>query len=169
MASSSKPFTLSRDFDTPRELLFKCWTDPVHLYRWFCPKGSTMSICDMDLRPGGTFFYGMRTPDGYERWGKWQIEEVRPPERLVVIVSFSDAERGVTRHPFSPKWPLETLSTTTLTESPDGVTTMTLEWSPYNAQPDEIAAFDAAHEGMRQGWSGTLDALSAYLADISKN
>lgn len=166
--TSLKPFVFRRDFDAPRELLFSMWTDPVHLFRWFCPKGFTMPICDMDLRPGGEFFYGMRAPDGYERWGKWVICEVRPPERLAVLVSFSDAERGVTRHPLNTAWPLETMSITTFSEA-GGITTLTLEWSPFNATAKEIAAFDAAHEGLRQGLSATMDQLVAYLADIAKN
>jgi uncharacterized protein YndB with AHSA1/START domain len=70
----------------------------------------------MDLNPGGRFHYCMKTPDGHAMWGRWTFLEILPPEKLVVVVSFSDAKGGVTRHPMSATWPLETLSTTTFTE-----------------------------------------------------
>jgi uncharacterized protein YndB with AHSA1/START domain len=81
----------------------------------------------------------------------------------VLVNSFSDAESGITRHPFSPRWPLEMLTTTTLTER-DGKTTVTIEWSPLNATPEEIKTFDAGRAGMQQGWGGTFEQLAAYLA-----
>jgi uncharacterized protein YndB with AHSA1/START domain len=95
--------------------------------------------------------------------GKWTFLEIVPPEKLVVIVSFSDAQGGVTRHPLSAAWPLETLSTTTLTEH-DGKTTLTLAWSAFNATDTERQTFDSNHAGMTQGWSGTMEQLTAYLA-----
>ena len=62
--------------------------------------------------------YGMRTPDGNEMWGKWIYREIVKPERLVVVASFSDAQRGITRHPLSPEWPLETPSWNTTAPAP---------------------------------------------------
>ena len=59
------------------------------------------------------FHYGMRGPDGSEMWGKFVYREIAPPERLVFIVSFSDENGGMTRHPMAPTWPLEMLNTLT--------------------------------------------------------
>ena len=59
----------------------------------------------MDLRPGGTYHYGMRTPDGKEMWGRFVYREIIPPERIVFVNSFSDPEGGITRHPMAPTWP----------------------------------------------------------------
>ncbi len=163
--SASRPFVLTRTFDAPRELVFKAWTDPEHLKRWFGPKGFTMPSCSLDLRPGGVFHYCMKSPDGHEMWGKWIFREIVTPEKLVVIVSFSDAKGGVTRHPLSPNWPLETLSKSTFTEHA-GKTTLTLEWSAFNATEAERKTFDEGHSGMQQGWGGTMDQLAAYLAKL---
>jgi uncharacterized protein YndB with AHSA1/START domain len=69
----------------------------------------------------------------------------------------------VTRHPLSPDWPLEVLSTLTFTEQ-DGRTKFTLRGLPLNASDAERKAFEAAHESMQQGWTGTLDELTDYLA-----
>jgi uncharacterized protein YndB with AHSA1/START domain len=161
--ATSKEFVLTREFAAPRELVWQAWTDAAHLQRWFGPKGFTMPVCAMDFRPGGVFHYCMKSPDGHEMWGKWLFQEIVPPERLVVITSFSDAQAGITRHPLSATWPLRSRSTTTLTER-DGRTTLTLRWVPYGATDEEQRTFDGAHGGMTQGWKGTLDQLDAYLA-----
>jgi uncharacterized protein YndB with AHSA1/START domain len=95
--------------------------------------------------------------------GKFVYREIVAPERLVFVNSFSDERGGVTRHPFSPAWPLEMLSTITFSER-DGKTTVTVQWIPLNPTEEERATFDGAHDGMKQGWSGTFDQLAAYLA-----
>jgi uncharacterized protein YndB with AHSA1/START domain len=164
-ATESKDFVISRVFDAPRDLVWKAWTEEDRLKEWFGPKGVTIPVCKMDLRPGGTCHYAMRMPNGQEMWGKWTFREIIAPERLVLISSFSDAAGGITRHPMSPTWPLETLSTTTFTET-GGKTTLSIVWSPHNATEEERATFNGAHSGMTQGWSGTVEQLTAYLAKI---
>jgi uncharacterized protein YndB with AHSA1/START domain len=160
---SGGKFVISRIFDAPRALVWQAWTDPRHLPRWFGPKGFIMPACSLDLRPGGIFHYCMRSPDGHEMWGKWVFREIVVPERLVLVSSFSDAMGGLTRHPLNAHWPLETLSTTTLTELA-GRTTLTIEWAPLNATEIERRTFDENHDSMRMGWGGTMDQLAAYLA-----
>lgn len=154
---------LTRVFAAPRALVWSAFTEREHLQRWFTPKGFTMSKCAVDLRRGGVFHYGLKAPNGGEMWGKWVFREIVAPEKLVVVVSFSDANGGVTRHPLSATWPLETLSSTTFTES-GGKTTLRLEWSAFNATPIEQKTFDDAHSSMEQGWAGTMEQLTAYLA-----
>lgn len=160
-----RPFTISRVFDAPRALVWQAWTDPEHLKRWFGPKGFTMPKCTMDFRPGGTFHYCMQGPGGAEMWGKWIFREITPPAKLVLINAFSDAAGNLTRHPMAPAWPLESLSTTTLTET-DGKTTLTIESAPYNATAEENKLFDSAHDSMRGGWGGTFEQLAEYLKTV---
>jgi len=130
---------------------------------WWGPKGFTSPVCKLDLRPGGTMHYCMRSPDGHEMWGKFSFREVVAPERLVYINSFSDAQGGLTRHPMSPTWPLELL-TTVLFEEQGGRTTVTIRWGllPSATEP-ERKTFNDGHSSMQQGWTGTLDQLRAYL------
>ena len=165
----TQPFVISRIFDAPRDLVFKVFTDPEHMKHWWGPKGFKVIASEMDLRPGGTFHYGMQAPDGSTMWGRFVYREISAPERVVLINSFSDAEGGITRHPMSPGWPLELLSVFTLEELDDGRTKLTINWSPYNASDDEIETFDKGRPSMTQGWSGTLEQLEAYLARIQKN
>jgi uncharacterized protein YndB with AHSA1/START domain len=158
-----KPFVISRTFDAPREKVWKVWTDRERLLQWFGPKGFKMTTANLDLRPGGSFHYCLKSPDGKEMWGKFVYREIEAPSRIVLVNSFSDATGGITRHPLSATWPLEMLSKTAFTEE-SGKTKITLEWSPLNPTEDERRTFDGAHEGMKQGWAGTFDQLAEYLA-----
>ncbi len=161
--ADTREFVISRSFDAPRAVVWRAWTDAEELKKWFGPKGCTLPYASMDFRPGGIFHYMMRTPDGKEMWGKWTFREIAAPEKLVLVSSFSDAQGGITRHPLSATWPLETLSTTLFDEQ-NGKTTITIRWSPLHATEQETATFDGAHEGMKMGWSGTFEQLEAYLS-----
>ena len=163
--TAAEDFVISRVLDAPRELVWKVFTDPEHLKRWWGPKGFTARTAKMDFRVGGMYHYCMTSPDGHEMWGKFVYHEIVPPERLVFVNSFSDENGGLTRHPMSPSWPLETLSTFTFDEK-DGKTLFTIRWSPLNASQTERKTFEEGRKGMQQGWGGTLDQLEAYLAKL---
>jgi uncharacterized protein YndB with AHSA1/START domain len=162
-AGSSTEFSITRVFDAPRDLVWKAVTEADRLMQWWGPKGFTMLVCKVDLRPGGVFQYSMRSPDGREMWGKWVYREIAAPERMVCVVSFTDEHGNVKRHPMSPTWPLEVLNTMILSEQ-DGKTTLTLYGVPLNATEEERKTFDAGHGSMKQGFTGTLDQLAGYLA-----
>jgi uncharacterized protein YndB with AHSA1/START domain len=121
-----------------------------------------MLSATLNLRPGGMFHYGMRSPDGNEMWGKFVYREIVAPERIVFLVSFSDARGGTTRHPWSASWPLEMLNTLTLSAQ-DHRTLVTIQCEPYHAADEERRTFEAGRECMRMGFTGTLDQLAAYL------
>ena len=160
----SAPFTISRLLKAPRQLVWDVYTQPEHLSHWLGPKGSTVTHSQMDLRVGGTYHYAMTIEGGMALWGKWVFREITPPQRLVLTQCFSDPQGGTTRNPWSPVWPLHTLSTTTLTDQGDNKTLLSLVWSAYEATAEEQAAFDAAHDSMNQGWSGNIDVLEDYLS-----
>jgi len=162
ISTEGTEFVISREFNAPRELVWKAWTDRDHLMEWFGPKGFKMEVATLDLRPGGIFHYCLVTPDGNKMWGKFVYREIVAPEKIVLINSFSDENGNLTRHPMSPTWPQEMLSTTTFTEE-NGRTTITLHWATWNATEEEQKTFDTSHDGMRQGWTGTFDQLEEYL------
>jgi uncharacterized protein YndB with AHSA1/START domain len=162
-ATGAGAFVISRTFQVPRDPVWKAFTDPERLKRWWGPKGFTCPVATVDLRPGGLFHYRLVAPDGQEIWGKFIYRDIKAPELLEYLLSFSDEAGGVTRHPWAPDWPLETLSTITLTES-DGGTKVTVTWQPHNATEAELKSFDESHDLMRQGWGGTFDQLADYLA-----
>ena len=104
------PFIISRDFKVPVATLYHMWTDRDAMVQWWGPKGVTVPLADLDLRPGGSYHYCMKTPDGTEMWGLWTILEVKPLEELVFISAFSNAERRLTRHPMNANWPIEMMT-----------------------------------------------------------
>jgi uncharacterized protein YndB with AHSA1/START domain len=156
------PFEITRIFDAPRAQVWKAWTEAERLKRWWGPKGFTVHTCKVDLRQGGTFLYGMKSPDGADIWGKFIYRKIEAPARLEFIVSFSDPKGGVTRHPSSPRWPLEILSVVSFDEQ-GGKTKVTVQWTPHNATDEERKTFGEGRDSMKQGWTGTFDQFAGYL------
>lgn len=159
----TEPFIISRQFDAPREVVWKAWTERESLMRWFGPKGCSIPTATMDFRVGGEFHYCMQTPNGQEMWGKWIFREIVPPEKIVLANSFSNREGAIVRPPFPGEWPLQMVTETTFTEE-GGRTTITLKWLPLDATEAERKTFDHGRGSFTQGWSGTFDQLAEYLA-----
>ena len=157
-----KPFEIARIVDATRDKVWKAWTEPARLKQWWGPRGFKVHTCKVDLRPGGTFLYGMKAPDGSDVWGKFVYREIDAPKKLVFVVSFSDPQGGVTRHPGSENWPAYILSTVTFEEQ-GGKTKVTVQWTPQDASEIERETFDQGRPSMQQGWGGTFDQLTAYL------
>lgn len=165
VAPADQEFVITRVFDAPRDLVWKALTEPGHLVHWWGPKDFTVRVAEVDLRPGAVFLYCLRSPDGWEMWGKWVYREIVAPERLVTVVSFTDDKGNAVRHPTSPTWPLEILTTATLSEN-EGRTMVTIRSAPHNATEEESKVFFGSLDGMEEGFTGTLDKLADYLAKI---
>jgi uncharacterized protein YndB with AHSA1/START domain len=164
----TKEFAISRVFDAPRDRVWKAWTEAERLKQWWGPAGFQVHTCKVDLRPGGVFLYGMKAPDGTDMWGKFTYREIKAPQRLVFIVSFSDAKGGLTRHPWSPNWPLDMLSTVSFEEQ-GGKTKVTVQWLPADSATDvERKTFDEGRDSMKQGWGGTMDQFADYLKSTTE-
>ena len=160
-------FRISRTVNAPLELVWKAYTEQEPLMAWFGPKGFSMPHSRYDFRPGGEFHYCLRTPTGFEMWGKWTFVDIVPPTTLSMIITFSDAQGGLTRHPMSAAWPLQTLSTTTFSDQ-GGKTHINIQWEPYQSTADEVFAFQSGHSAMAQGCNGTFEQLDAYLAQLQR-
>src|SRR3546814_5482416 len=102
----------------PRELVFKLWTDPKHLAKWWGPNGFTNPVCEFEARPGGRIYIDMTAPDGTVYPMDGVVEEILPPERLVLRCTCCGDESG------NPG--LESVTTVTFHAEPDG-TRMELE------------------------------------------
>lgn len=161
----SKEFVIERVFDAPRDLVWQVFTERDHLMNWWGPKGFKMIAGKLDLKPGGSFHYGMRAPNGSEMWGMWTFREIVKPERLVFITSFSDKDGGLTRHPMAPTWPIRMLGTMTLTSQGDK-TLLVNRVVALNATDEERVTFEGGFDSMKQGFGGTWDQLAAYLASL---
>jgi uncharacterized protein YndB with AHSA1/START domain len=148
--TNRKELTLTRIFDAPRELVWKAWTDPKLLARWWGPKWFTNPVCEVDLRPGGTILIHMKGPDGAMYPMKGVFREIVEPERLVFTSNALKEDEG---NPL-----LETINTVTFAND-NGKTRLTLHAVVLKATPD--AAWMIA--GMDEGWSQSLDRLAEEM------
>ena len=160
--NNRKELTITRVFDAPRELVWKAWTEPELVKRWWGPKGFTSPVCKIDLRIGGEYLSAMRSPEGQDFWSKGVYREIVAPERLVMTDSFAD-EKGNTvpasHYGMSPDWPRELLITVTFEEH-DGKTKLTLKHSGI------VGISDTDRDNMQQGWTESFDKLAEYLAKV---
>lgn len=162
--SNPKGVFLKREFNAPRELVYKVWTEPDHFGNWWGPQGFTLEVVKMEVHPGGMFFGCQKSPDGqHVMWGKFVYQEVQPPEKLIWVQSFSDENGNTIRAPFNAHWPLEILNILTL-EEVEGKTILTLQGGPLNASDEEQAAYDAMAPMAAQGMEGTFEQLAHYLS-----
>lgn len=148
---------ITRIFNAPRELVWKAWTEPERVMRWWGPKGFTSPICKIDLRVGGSYLFCMRSPDGEDFWSTGVYRELVPPKRLVCTDSFADKNGNVvpaTYYGMSPDFPLELQVTLTLEEH-DDKTKMTLEH--VGIPPGTMMELTG------QGWNESFDKLAEYL------
>ncbi len=114
---------ITRVFDAPRSLVWRCWTEEELLKQWFGPQGFTISHCTIDLKVGGKFLLCMRSPGGQEMWITGTYREIGPVERLVKTESPADSNGTVINMPGMPP---ETLVTLKLEEEGERRTRMTL-------------------------------------------
>ncbi len=80
--SDNTDLVFERTFDAPREQVWKAFTDPERIPRWWGPHGTTITVVEMDVRPGGTWRYVSRAPDRNDVSFFGQYLEVEPPERF---------------------------------------------------------------------------------------
>jgi uncharacterized protein YndB with AHSA1/START domain len=156
-------YVLERVFDAPRELVWKTWTDPKLLPRWYGPRAETITH-RLELKPGGLWLVEMK-------WGansmyqRVEYTEVTPPERLVWLHSSSDAAWNIIPSPMMKDWPRVLLTTVTFEEA-GAKTKLRLTWVPHAASAAEIACFASAISGMGKGWDAGMDLLEKLLAEL---
>jgi uncharacterized protein YndB with AHSA1/START domain len=159
METKKADLVITRIFDAPRTLVWKAWTEPGHLMRWWAPKGCTTPFCKLDLRIGGKFHYCMRMPEGRDICGIGVYREIVAPSLLVYTDSFADAQGNPVppaHYGMSASHPAETLVTLTLEEH-EGKTRLTLR----HAIPESVEE----RKGAEQGWSEMLDRLAEVFAN----
>lgn len=156
---------ISRVFDAPRGQVWKAWTEPGQIAKWWGPKNFTAPHITLDLRVGGKNLFCMRGagPDGVVRdyWSTGVYREIVPLKKLVTTDSFADEKGNVvpaSHYGMGGDWPLELLVTVTFEEEKAG-TRMTLRHAGIPA--GEMRDLTAA------GWNESFDKLAEALSEIS--
>jgi len=148
---------ITRVFNAPRKLVWKAWTDPEHIMRWWGPKNFTSPSCKIDFRVGGRYLYCMRSPEGQEFWSTGAYREIVPLQKIVCTDSFSDEKGNVvpaTHYGMAADFPLE-LQVTITFEEHEGKTKFTLHHVGIPA--GEMKEMTSA------GWNESLDKLAETL------
>lgn len=154
---------LERRFDAPRALVWRTWTDPELLHRWYGP-GCETTIHSYDLRPGGTWRNEMAMR-GMRDLSVMTFQDVVAEERLVFVQSSADAAWAAIANPMMPDWPRQVLTTVTFADEGDK-TLLTLVWEPFEATPAETAAFAEMVGKMGGGWQGGFAIIDEILAEL---
>ena len=156
-------FVMEREFDAPRELVWRTWTEPELLGHWYGPGVETV-VHKLDVRVGGAWLNEMKMGErsGYQRC---DYTEVVKPERLAMLMSTTDADWNLAANPMMPDWPRVLLTTVTF-EDAGSKTKMRLEWSPHEATDAEIACFVGVVENLGKGWGAGMVMLEEMLADL---
>jgi len=158
--STGREVLIERIFDAPRELVFKAWTDPECLIRWYAPRGCTIYFSKLDIRPGGEFHSCIQNPKFGDCWCKGAYSQIVVPERIVFSMVMAD-EKGNTVEPavvgHDPHWPRETTVTVTFADH-KGRTKLVLRQT--------VLASLAAKTGALPGWIEMLDRLAEDLAKV---
>jgi uncharacterized protein YndB with AHSA1/START domain len=86
--SDGTDLVYERIFDAPREVVWKAFTDPDRIPRWWGPHGTTTIVVEMDVRVGGKWRYISRAPDREDVVFHGEYLEIVPPERFTWMFLF---------------------------------------------------------------------------------
>ena len=146
---------ITRDFDAPRHLVYEAWTTPELVRRWWHAKRGEMTVCEIDLRVGGTWRYVMVADGGMEVGFHGEYREIVPNERLVSTETYEGLPEGVSEEEGT------TLNTATFTEV-DGRTRLTiLVQAPNRESRDAII-----ESGMEAGMQDAMDLLEEIAISL---
>ena len=157
-------YVLDREFDAPVALVWKAWTDPELLARWYGPGVDTI-IHALDVHTGGKWLCEMRMQSG-SMYQMADFTEVVEHEKLVWLHTTTDESWSPAPNPMMPDWPQTLLTTVTFEALTAERTAMRLTWAPHKASDTEIAAFAEALHMMDRGWATGMDMMAEILAEI---
>jgi uncharacterized protein YndB with AHSA1/START domain len=144
---------ITREFDAPKELVYKAWTTPELVRRWWCGERGEMTVCEIDLRVGGRWRYAMIANEGFEVAFHGEYREIVPNERLVSTEAYEgipDADEHAA------------LNTLTLTEV-DGRTILAVLVEHPTKQGRDMHI----ESGMEGGMQEAMDRLEQVAVSLS--
>lgn len=152
---------LERIVDVPPELVWRAWTMPEHITKWFTPKPWETPECEIDLRPGGRFYTVMRSPEGERFPGESCFLEIVENRKLVWTNAMEPGYR--------PKMSAATdhcgdfMFTAVITMEPAGKGT---KYSALVIHRDEAGRKQHEEMGFHEGWSTALNQLVAHMKSL---
>ena len=157
---SEKNLVIIREFDAPRDLVWKVWTEPKHIEKWWGPRGFDTKVESMDLKVGGRAVYVMTGPDGTEYPVSGKILELDPPKKIVSTDEFGDGFQDA--HP-GEDLPQGMISTAVFDDLGDRCRlTLTVSHPTIEDRKKHEAM------GVVAGWNSSFDCMDDYLAELQK-
>ncbi len=145
---------ITREFDAPKDLVYKAWTSPELVKRWWGAKRGEVTVAEIDLRVGGAWRYVLVGDDGFEVAFHGEYREIVPNERIVSTEVYEGAP-----HPEGQEE--GTVNTATFTEA-NGRTTLTiLVEAPSKEIRDAII-----DSGMEEGLQDAMDLLEEVAVSL---
>lgn len=153
---------LEREFDAPKDLVFRAFSQSEHLKQWWGPRGWILTVCNIDFKIDGIWHYCMKCIDqnqgdfyGFESWGKAVYKEIIQNEKIAYIDYFSDADGNEAEG-------MPSTYVTLLFEENGGKTKL-INRAEYSSQESLKTVLDM---GMEQGITETWDRLEEFLSSI---
>lgn len=156
-------YILNRTFNAPRNLVWKAWTDPDILQRWYGPGVETI-IHQYDLKPGGAWLNEMRMK-AMSDFSRMDFQDVVTEEKIVWNHSSTDSEWNIIANPMMPDWPRILLTTVTFTAAGEK-TDVRLSQVPVDAGEKEIAVFAQMMSNMDGGWGKGYAIIDDVLSEM---
>jgi uncharacterized protein YndB with AHSA1/START domain len=159
--------TIERVFDTTRKKVWKAWTDPEIVKKWWGPEGFWAPSIAIDLKVGGKYTYGMHGPKGSEwdrdMYSSGVFKEIVENEKIVTTDYFSDKEGNKIKpsnEGQSADFPTEMTVTVTFEELEQNKTKLTI----FYPKAENEKQFEAMlKSGMKEGWSSSLEKLAKII------
>jgi len=139
---------ITREFDAPKHLVYRAWTTPELLKRWWHANRGKVTVVEIDLRVGGTWRYVMVADDGYEVAFHGDYREIVPNERIVSTEIYEGLPEGVSEEEGA------TVNTVTFAEANERTTLTLLVQATSKISRDAII-----DSGMEAGLQDALDLL----------
>jgi uncharacterized protein YndB with AHSA1/START domain len=146
---------ITREFDAPKHLVYKAWTTPELVKRWWNAKRGEVTIAEIDLRVGGTWRYVMVADGGIEVGFHGEFREIVPNERIVSTEVYEGLPEGVTEEEGA------TVNTATFSEA-DGRTTLTILVQAAN----KVSRDAIIDSGMEAGMQDAMDLLEEVAVSL---
>jgi len=140
---------ITREFDAPKHLVYKAWTTPELVKRWWTANRGEATIAEIDLRVGGAWRYVMVTEGGFEVAFHGEYREIVPDERIVCTEVYEGMPEG------------EAVNTMTLTEE-EGRTTLTI-LVQHTSKEHRDAHINS---GMEDGMQDAMDLLEQVAISL---
>jgi len=154
ITGAERELVLTRIFDAPPAKVFRAWTDPEILVKWFAPLPWTTPSAELDVRPGGSNLIVMRSPDGQDFPNRGVYLEVVENEKLVFTDAFTAAWEPSAKPFFTGILTFEDMG--------DGRTIYTARARHWSLEDKEN------HEkmGFHEGWGRCADQLAEVLKTL---